>query len=121
MGFSWSLYFCKSVGESSVARSPPQAKLINDGAPLEFPAKRRVLVIQDTQSWLRVYIYVDNLGVFVPTAEAARAALDAIIADLSELGLIIHETEVSADTVEALGTLVDLANLRAGVTRKRND
>ena len=111
MGFSWSLYFCQSVSESSVARSLPQAELISDGAPLEFPAKRRILSIRDTQSWLRVYIYVDNLGVFAPTAEAARAALDAIIADLSELRQVIHETDVSADTVEALGTLVNLASL----------
>ena len=67
----------------------------------------------------RFCIYVDNLGVFAESPEQAREALDIIIADLSGLGPIIHETEVSDDKVEALGTLVDLRHLRAGVTGRR--
>ena len=68
------------------------------------PRQTASTLYQRTQSWLRVYIYVDNLGGFAPTAEAARAALDANIADFSELGLIIHETEVNADTAKARHT-----------------
>ena len=119
MGFSWSLYFCQSVGESAVARCLPEAVLVNDRGPLEFPAKRRALVGVDVISWVRFYIYVDNLGAFAGSPEEARAALDAVIADLAQVGLIIHETEVSGTDVEALGTFVDLTHLTAGVTGRR--
>ena len=37
----------------------------------------------------------------------------------SSFGLIIHETEVSSSNVEAVGTLVDFEQLRAGVTGRR--
>jgi hypothetical protein len=119
MGFPGSLFFCQSVGETSVARSVPQAELVKDRGPLEFPAKRRALVGVDVVEWVRFYIYVDNLGAFAGIEEEARAALDAVIADLSAFGLIIHETEVSTFEVEALGTHVDLVQLCAGVTASR--
>ena len=61
MGFSWSLYFCQSVEEASVARCLPTARVINNEVPVEFPASRSVLAGQDPATCFRLYIYVDNL------------------------------------------------------------
>ena len=53
------------------------------------------------------YLYVlpssTSTSTFAGTAEDARAALDAVIADLPSFGLIIHETEVSGSNVKAFG------------------
>ena len=77
------------------------------------------MLVADLVSRLRTYICVDNLGVFVSGVKDTRAGLDAIIANLAGHDLIIHETEVSSAMLEALGTEVDLVQLRAGVTKKR--
>ncbi|CAK0883464.1 unnamed protein product, partial [Prorocentrum cordatum] len=121
MGFTWSLYLAQAANEDRVRRSPSLCRAM--------PAGRQQPLIQDQAEAfvLRAasrgvggaYVCVDNLGAVSDDADLS----DRVVSEWSDLfepvGLALHKSESHGGAGEALGTELDGARLRSGITSSR--
>ena len=61
----------------------------------------------------------DNIGVIAESAERAKDCMERIRGALGRTWLVVHETEVSTNTLNALGTRIDLKQQSASLTHER--
>ena len=78
-----------------------------------------VLRIMQGDAIARHYIYVDNIGVVSTDGTLATMRLDEIADAYRALGLTIHEVEVTSNSLEALGVVLDFKRHQTRITQKR--
>jgi len=116
MGFTWSLYLAQRAGERQGTLCPRLASstLFND--------RQRPLLIRlrpDTYDQLWHFVYVDNFGVIGRSHEGVRQALEGLCDVMSSQGLVMHEKELSSNSVEVLGVTLDCASRCTRASGKR--
>ncbi|CAE8626378.1 unnamed protein product, partial [Polarella glacialis] len=107
-GFTWSLFFAQRINEYQVSLTKVlcNATLISDrGACLVFSSERPEPV--------GYFVYVDNLGVLCQRQDKTQATMDEFDLSFDDLGLDLHDGEVTVGFAATLGCELDINKLQS--------
>ncbi len=107
MGWSWSLYFCQRLVETS-ALANSNGRLVRDKCPG---------TVLDKSAPSAGVGYVDNFGAVSIRRASADTCCQRMIEDFSSLGFIVHEEKHASSSAEFVG--LELAHNRLSIKRRR--
>lgn len=115
MGFTWSLFFCQSLGLHMMGRA---TGLEGDEALSDFRGCGIFggSVVSEPP---RHYVYVDNIGVMGCRRKAVAAGLGHALEEFESRGLVMHESGVYGERCEVLGLEIDRVRHRSSVGLRR--
>lgn len=113
MGFTWSLYFAQRINEVMMSNvgSLSGSPLIHDrGGPAVFSR---------SESEVKHFVYVDNLGVLSSNRKAVEVGLAELLENFTQKNLLLHPGEIQHDRIKALGVELDGKRLVARLSCDR--
>lgn len=113
VGFTWSLYFAQRINEVMMSNvgSLGGSSLIHDrGGPAVFSR---------SESEVKHFVYVDNLGVLSSNRKAVEVGLAELSENFTQKNLLLHPGEIQHDRIKALGVELDGKRLVARLSCDR--